>query len=82
MTESRGHAALFQAIVAMIHSLGMTAIAEGVEQPSQLIYLQAYGCDVLQGFLFSRPLPAQEFEPLSRVRARRSVRRRRHNAGG
>ncbi len=63
MTESRGHAALFQAIVAMIHSLGMTAVAEGVEQPSQLIYLQAYGCDTLQGFLFSRPLPAHEFEP-------------------
>jgi diguanylate cyclase (GGDEF)-like protein len=63
MTESRGHAALFQAIVAMIHSLGMTAIAEGVEQPSQLIYLQAYGCDTLQGYLFSPPVSAQEFEP-------------------
>ena len=64
MTESRGHSALFQAIVAMIHSLGMTAIAEGVEQPSQLIYLQAYGCDILQGYLFSRALSAEEFEPL------------------
>ncbi len=64
MTESRGHAALFQAIVTMIHSLGMTAVAEGVEQPSQLIYLQAYGCDTLQGYLFSRPVPADEFEPL------------------
>ncbi len=42
----------------MIHSLGMTAIAEGVERRSQLIYLQAYGCDIIQGFLFSRPLPA------------------------
>jgi diguanylate cyclase (GGDEF)-like protein/PAS domain S-box-containing protein len=64
MTESRGHAALFQAIVAMIHSLGMTAIAEGVEQASQLIYLQAYGCDAVQGYLFSKPMPAEEFAPL------------------
>ncbi len=62
MTEDRGHAALFQAIISMIHSLGMTAVAEGVEQPSQLIYLQAYGCDMLQGYLFSRPIPAEEFK--------------------
>ena len=64
MTEDRGHAALFQAIISMIHSLGMTAVAEGVEAPSQLIYLQAYGCDMIQGYLFSKPLPAEEFAPL------------------
>jgi EAL domain-containing protein (putative c-di-GMP-specific phosphodiesterase class I) len=64
MTEDRGQAALFQAIISMIHSLGMTAIAEGVEAPSQLIYLQAFGCDIVQGYLFGRPLPAQEFAPL------------------
>jgi len=64
MTEDRGHAALFQAIISMIHSLGMTAVAEGVEAPSQLIYLQAYGCDIIQGYLFGRPRPAEEFAPL------------------
>jgi EAL domain-containing protein (putative c-di-GMP-specific phosphodiesterase class I) len=64
MTEDRGHAALFQAIISMIHSLGMTAVAEGVEAPSQLIYLQAYGCDTIQGYLFSRPLLAAEFAPI------------------
>jgi EAL domain-containing protein (putative c-di-GMP-specific phosphodiesterase class I) len=63
MMEGRGHAALLQAIVAMIHSLGMTAIAEGVEQPGQLAYLKAYGCDVIQGFLFSRPVMPQAFAP-------------------
>ncbi|HTJ58477.1 MAG TPA: EAL domain-containing protein [Devosiaceae bacterium] len=57
MTEDRAHAALVQAIIAMTHSLGMTAIAEGVERMEQLTYLQAYGCDAVQGFLFSRPLP-------------------------
>jgi EAL domain-containing protein (putative c-di-GMP-specific phosphodiesterase class I) len=64
MTEDRGHAALFQAIISMIHSLGMTAVAEGVEAPSQLIYLQAYGCDTIQGYLFSPPLVAEELTPL------------------
>lgn len=64
MTEDRGHAALFHAIISMIHPLGMTAVAEGVESPSQLIYLQAYGCDIIQGYLFSKPLPAEEFTPL------------------
>ena len=64
MTEDRGHAALFQAIISMIHSLGMTAIAEGVEAPSQLIYLQAYGCDVIQGYLFGRPQSAEDFAAL------------------
>ncbi|WP_147283676.1 EAL domain-containing protein [Bosea caraganae] len=57
MTEDRAHAALVQAIISMTHSLGMVAIAEGVERSDQLFYLQAYGCDALQGFLFSRPLP-------------------------
>lgn len=64
MTEDRGHAALLQAIISMIHSLGMTAVAEGVEAPSQLIYLQAYGCDLIQGYLFGRPLTAEQFAPL------------------
>jgi diguanylate cyclase (GGDEF)-like protein len=59
MTEERAQAGLVQAIISMTHSLGMTAIAEGVERPDQLTYLQAYGCDALQGFLFSRPLPPE-----------------------
>ncbi len=59
MTEERAQAGLVQAIISMTHSMGMTAIAEGVERPEQLTYLQAYGCDALQGFLFSRPLPPE-----------------------
>lgn len=64
MTADRGHAALYQAIVAMAHSLGMTAVAEGIELPGQLTYLQAHGCDVLQGFLFSPPVTAEAFVPM------------------
>ena len=64
----------------MIHSrCGMTAIAEGVEAPSQLIYLQAYGCDIVQGYLFGRPLPATGVRAAALGRsghAVRSIRRR------
>jgi diguanylate cyclase (GGDEF)-like protein len=53
-----GDAAIVSAVVAMAHRLGLTVIAEGVEHPGQLEFLRAQGCDAVQGFLISRPLPA------------------------
>ena len=44
--------------------LHLTVVAEGVETQGQLDILQAAGCDLVQGFYFSRPLPAEEFEKL------------------
>jgi len=44
-------------IISMAHRLGHCAIAEGVEQDKQLRYLQKHGCDKVQGYLISRPLP-------------------------
>ncbi len=54
-------AAIAHAVIAMAHSLGLQVTAEGVESESQLALLRQYGCNDFQGFLFSRPVPAEEF---------------------
>jgi diguanylate cyclase (GGDEF)-like protein/PAS domain S-box-containing protein len=59
--------AIAATIIAMGHILGFKVLAEGVETPEQLAFLQEKGCDRYQGYLKSRPLPAQEFEQLLRA---------------
>ena len=59
--ESETSQALVRAIIAMAHSLSLKVIAEGVETPEQLACLQALDCDVIQGYLISRPLPPSDF---------------------
>lgn len=54
--------ALCEAIIVMAHKLGMKVIAEGIETQEQLELLLEAGCDYGQGYLFSTPLPAVEFE--------------------
>ncbi|MFM2050300.1 MAG: hypothetical protein RL682_791, partial [Pseudomonadota bacterium] len=54
--------ALCKALIVLAHELGMKVVAEGVETPDQRDLLTAAGCDYGQGFLFSKPLSAQEFE--------------------
>jgi diguanylate cyclase (GGDEF)-like protein len=51
---------IVRAIIAMAHSLGLLVVAEGVEQPAQLEFLREHGCNVIQGFYFSKPLSADE----------------------
>ncbi len=49
-------------IIAMARSLNLDVLAEGVETEQQLAFLRLYGCDQYQGYLFSKPIPADEFE--------------------
>lgn len=60
----REDAALVKAIIAMAHGLGMDVIAEGVEIQEQMEFLGANECDSIQGYLYSRPLPAIEMEQM------------------
>ena len=60
-SERSGSDALVQAIIAMAHSLSLKVVAEGVETTEQQEHLRLLGCDVGQGYLFSRPLQAEQF---------------------
>ncbi len=66
-----GASAVVDASVYLAHSLGLLVVAEGVETEDQLTALHRVGCDVAQGYLFSRPVPADEV--LEVVRARRAA---------
>ena len=44
----------------MAHSLNLRVVAEGVENQRQLAFLRARGCDQCQGYLFAKPMPAEE----------------------
>jgi EAL domain-containing protein (putative c-di-GMP-specific phosphodiesterase class I) len=54
-------APIISAIVAMAHSLGLRVVAEGVETEAQLAFLRSQACDEYQGYIKSRPVPADEF---------------------
>ncbi len=57
-------AAITGAIISMAHSLRLKVVAEGVETAEQLRFLRRHGCDEMQGYLFSRPLPEAECRAL------------------
>jgi diguanylate cyclase (GGDEF)-like protein/PAS domain S-box-containing protein len=59
-----GSAAIAQTIISLSHALGVPVVAEGVETAEQRACLSGMGCHTYQGYLFSRPIPAAEFERL------------------
>jgi diguanylate cyclase (GGDEF)-like protein/PAS domain S-box-containing protein len=64
ITHDANDAAIVTSIIALAHNLKLAVIAEGVENVEQLDYLRRHGCDEIQGYYFSRPLPAEQFEQL------------------
>jgi diguanylate cyclase (GGDEF)-like protein len=62
--KERGFSAIVQAIITLAHNLNMQVVAEGIETPEQVAQLQALECDLAQGFLFAKPMPANEAEEL------------------
>jgi EAL domain-containing protein (putative c-di-GMP-specific phosphodiesterase class I) len=64
VTTNADDAAIAHAIIALGHSLRLRVIAEGVESREHLDFLQQHGCDEVQGYLFSKPVPAEEFTAL------------------
>ena len=64
LTTDRDSAVLAKAIVTLARSLRMEVVAEGVESELQRDHLGSWGCHLVQGFLYSRPLPLSEFEAL------------------
>jgi len=66
LTSNPSDAAIVRAVVGMAHSLGLKVIAEGVETEGQLGFLRGINCEEIQGYLFSRPLPPDDFTLLLR----------------
>ena len=64
ITTDDDDAAIALAVIAMAHSMRLEVTAEGVETKAQLLFLKAQHCDQIQGFYFSRPIPAAEMTTL------------------
>jgi diguanylate cyclase (GGDEF)-like protein/PAS domain S-box-containing protein len=75
ITRSAEDAAIATAVIAMAHSLGLRVVAEGVETEGQLRYLRKQRCDEIQGYFFSPPVPAADFELMLRSEKRMTLER-------
>lgn len=73
VTTDPNDAVIVQATIAMARSMGLKVIAEGVETEAQAGYLRTLHCDQIQGYYFSRPLPANEIMPLLLKNAGKSL---------
>ena len=64
---------MIEVIIDIANYLGVPVIAEGVETEEQMLTLRAMGCDIVQGYYFSRPVPAQEYEHFVQERSERGA---------
>jgi EAL domain-containing protein (putative c-di-GMP-specific phosphodiesterase class I) len=62
--EDESDSAIVAAVINLAHTLGLEAVAEGVETPEQLAGLRSLGCDLAQGFYMSRPVPSEQLGEL------------------
>jgi EAL domain-containing protein (putative c-di-GMP-specific phosphodiesterase class I) len=67
LTTNSEIASIVTAVIEMAHSLGLRAVAEGVETAEQEAFLRSHDCDEIQGFYFSRPVPADSVAELVRA---------------
>jgi EAL domain-containing protein (putative c-di-GMP-specific phosphodiesterase class I) len=65
--HDQSDAQISQSIIALAHGLGLSVVAEGVETEAQRQFLARHGCEVYQGWLFARAMPAEELEVLPRA---------------
>jgi EAL domain-containing protein (putative c-di-GMP-specific phosphodiesterase class I) len=64
LPRDRDDAAIVTAVISLARGLGLNVVAEGVETAEQLRFLRSRSCDTVQGFVFSKPLPAEEMTQL------------------
>jgi diguanylate cyclase (GGDEF)-like protein len=62
MRENAAHAAIVRSMIELGHNLSMRVVAEGIETEDVLAQLRDYGCDLAQGYLLARPMPAEQLE--------------------
>ncbi|MFZ5990062.1 MAG: putative bifunctional diguanylate cyclase/phosphodiesterase, partial [Bacillota bacterium] len=68
ITSNANEEAIAKSVISLAHKMMLTVVAEGVETNEQLSFLKEQRCDKVQGYLFSKPLPADEIEKLLRNR--------------
>ena len=73
LSTNPGDAAITDSIIQLGHSLKLRVVAEGVETEEHLNHLRNRGCDEVQGFFYSKPVPAEEFSSWVQLRQRLAV---------